>query len=142
MTCGEGIGKARVRAAIDGTDISAEREIALGRELPELRAEIRGTDGAVKGEIQGSGDQAYLYVNGNRATGSYLEQNHCDLRVKPDTGGLRIDGTGCVHGILPGDYSVEVSREAEGFIVHDTVWVTVTNENDYQFLEIWPEDNV
>lgn len=142
VTCGEGIGKARVRAAIDGTDISAEREIALGRELPELRAEIRGTDGAVKGEIQGSGDQAYLYVNGNRATGSYLEQNHCDLRVKPDTGGLRIDGTGCVHGILPGDYSVEVSREAEGFIVHDTVWVTVTNENDYQFLEIWPEDNV
>ena len=70
MTCGEGIGKARVRAAIDGTDISAEREIALGRELPELRVEIRGTDGAVKGEIQGSGDQAYLYVNGNRATGS------------------------------------------------------------------------
>ncbi|RHR54317.1 hypothetical protein DWX10_10625 [Clostridium sp. AF18-27] len=141
LTCKEGIGKARVRAVIDGTDISAERELALGRELPELRAEIRGADGAVKREIQGSGDPAYLYVNGNRATGSYLEQNHCVLLVKPDAGGLKIDGAGCVHGLLAGDYSVEVSREVEGFAVRDTVQVTVMDGNYYQFLEIWPEQD-
>lgn len=140
VTCAEGTGKATVQATIDGTDIHAEREIALGRVMPELRAEIRGADGAAKQEIRGSGDQAYLYVDGKRATGAWIAENQYRLLIKPDLGGLRIDNTGCVHGLLAGDYFLEVSREAEGMTVQDRVRVSVSAADPYNFLEIWPED--
>lgn len=140
VTCGGGIGRATVQATIDGTDISAVHEIALGRALPELRAEIRGADGAVKAEIRDAEDQAFLYINGNRATGAYIAENQCKLLTKPTADGLRIDSAGCVHGLLAGDYSVEVSREIEGFVIRDTVQISVSAADNYYFLEIWPVD--
>lgn len=69
-----GIGAACVRAAtMDG--YAQQSAIALGRNCRAERARFAGRRAQLKGKVyRAVGSGFHLYVNGNRATGSYPEQ--------------------------------------------------------------------
>lgn len=140
VTCTDRPGYVTVKATISGTEICAKHELLIGNVLPELEVEIRDGAGQIKTELWDDNDPAYLYIDGNRATRSFVEAKGYEMQVRPNRGGLLVDGGGIVHGLEEGDYAVEVSREAEGMTASGTAFVSVRKTNPYNFLTVRPKD--
>lgn len=144
LVSGEKSGKVRLRATIQGTEISDEKDIFIGNHQFELEVEIRDEDGKLCSETDRNG-QVYLYVNQQACAERLLKGQQYEVtavlnaegHVIREFGGEILDPSGRIRIKNTGDYRITVKKQGEE--LEDSAELRVT-ENSYDALKIIPED--